>query len=68
LGKHESRDKDVMGAERFYIQHDAGFIDALHAYSVTKTSLDRATGLPAAGVGEVRKTVLTPRSPPSSNC
>jgi outer membrane protein len=35
---------ELTDAERFYIQDDAAYVDALYAYSVTKASLDRATG------------------------
>jgi outer membrane protein len=35
---------ELTDAERFYIQDDAAYVDALYAYSVTKATLDRATG------------------------
>jgi outer membrane protein len=36
---------ELTDAERFYIQDDAAYVDALYAYSVAKAALDRATGL-----------------------
>jgi outer membrane protein len=44
---------ELTDAERFYIQDDAAYVDALYAYSVIKASLDRATG--ATLPQEVRK-------------
>ena len=35
---------ELTDAERFYIQDDAAYVDALYAYSVAKAKLDRATG------------------------
>jgi outer membrane protein len=35
---------ELTDAERFYIQDDATYVDALYAYSVAKAKLDRATG------------------------
>lgn len=35
---------ELTDAERFYIQDDAGYVDALYNYSVAKAKLDRATG------------------------
>ena len=35
---------ELTDAERFYIQDDAAYVDALYAYSVAKATLDRATG------------------------
>lgn len=35
---------ELTDAERFYIQDDAAYVDALYGYSVTKASLDRVTG------------------------
>jgi len=35
---------ELTDAERFYIQDDAAFVDALYSYSVAKATLDRATG------------------------
>jgi outer membrane protein len=35
---------ELTDAERFYIQDDSAYVDALYAYSVTKAGLDRATG------------------------
>lgn len=43
---------ELTDAERFYIQDDAAYVDALYSYSVAKATLDRATGasfLSAAG-------------------
>ncbi len=36
---------DLTDAERFYVQDDAAYVDALYAYSVGKAKLDRATGV-----------------------
>lgn len=36
---------ELTDAERFYIQDDAAYVDALYAYSVTKATLDRVTGV-----------------------
>jgi outer membrane protein len=35
---------ELTDAERFYIQDDAAYVDALYGYSVTKATLDRVTG------------------------
>ena len=35
---------ELTDAERFYIQDDAAYVDALYAYSVAKATLDRVTG------------------------
>jgi len=35
---------ELTDAERFYVQDDAAYVDALYAYSGTKATLDRATG------------------------
>ena len=35
---------ELTDAERFYIQDDSAYVDALYAYSVAKAKLDRATG------------------------
>ena len=35
---------ELTDAERFYIQDDAGYVDALYGYSVAKATLDRVTG------------------------
>jgi outer membrane protein len=35
---------ELTDAERFYIQDDAAYIDALYGYSVAKATLDRVTG------------------------
>ena len=35
---------ELTDAERFHIQDDAAYVDALYTYSVTKATLDRATG------------------------
>jgi outer membrane protein len=35
---------ELTDAERFYIQDDAAYVDALYAYSVTKATLERVTG------------------------
>ena len=42
---------ELTDAERFYIQDEAAYVDALSGYSVAKAKLDRATGgsLPQAG-------------------
>ena len=37
---------ELTDAERFYIEDDAAYVDALYGYSVTKANLDRATGAP----------------------
>jgi outer membrane protein len=36
---------ELTDAERFYVQDDAAYVDALYAYSVGKAKLDRATGV-----------------------
>jgi outer membrane protein len=36
---------ELTDAERFYIQDDAAYVDALYGYSVAKATLDRVTGL-----------------------
>ena len=36
---------ELTDAERFYIQDDAAYVDALYAYSVAKATLDRVTGM-----------------------
>src|SRR6202167_5416165 len=35
---------ELTDAERFYIQDDAAYVDALYGYSVAKATLDRVTG------------------------
>ena len=35
---------ELTDAERFYIQDDAAYVDALYAYSIAKATLDRVTG------------------------
>jgi outer membrane protein len=35
---------ELTDAERFYIDDNAAYVDALYAYSVAKAKLDRATG------------------------
>jgi len=35
---------ELTDAERFYIEDDAAYIDALYSYSVAKAALDHATG------------------------
>ena len=36
---------ELTDAERFYIQDDAAYVDALYGYSVAKAMLDRVTGM-----------------------
>ncbi len=36
---------ELTDAERFYIQDDAAYVDALYGYSVAKATLDRVTGM-----------------------
>jgi outer membrane protein len=36
---------ELTDAERFYIQDDAAYVDALYAYSVAKATLERVTGM-----------------------
>ncbi len=43
---------ELTDAERFYIQDDAAYVDALYAYSVAKAKLDRATGASLAQAGQ----------------
>ena len=35
---------ELTDAERFYIEDDAAYVDALYGYSVTRATLDRVTG------------------------
>ncbi|HYL58638.1 MAG TPA: TolC family protein [Candidatus Acidoferrales bacterium] len=42
---------ELTDAERFYIQDDAAYVDALYGYSVAKARLDRAIGAPAPTFG-----------------
>ena len=35
---------ELTDAERFYVQDDAAYVDALYGYSVAKATLDRVTG------------------------
>ena len=37
---------ELTDAERFYIEDDAAYVDALYGYSVAKATLDRVTGAP----------------------
>lgn len=41
---------ELTDAERFYIQDDAAYVDALYGYSVAKARLDRATGASLSAV------------------
>jgi outer membrane protein len=43
---------ELTDAERFYIQDDAAYVDALYSYSVAKAKLDRATGASLVQAGE----------------
>ena len=36
---------ELTDAERFYIEDDAAYVDALYGYSVAKATLDRVTGM-----------------------
>jgi outer membrane protein len=42
---------ELTDAERFYIQDDAAYVDALYGYSVAKARLDRAIGVPRPTFG-----------------
>jgi len=42
---------ELTDAERFYIQDDAAYVDALYGYSVAKATLDRVTGASLQKVG-----------------
>jgi outer membrane protein len=42
---------ELMDSERFYIQDDAAYVDALYGYSVAKATLDRVTGASLQKVG-----------------
>lgn len=41
---------ELTDAERFYIQDDTGYVEALYGYSVAKAALDRVTGISVQSV------------------